>query len=177
MAAFQALWSLDGRSFYLVNQAYMVLLKKKGEAKEVGDFRPISLVHSFSKLATKVLAARQAPYMNSLVMLNQSAFIKGRLLHDNFRAVQLTARLLHRQKKPSALLKIDIAKAFDSVNWLFLLADLKHLGFSRRWSNWISMLLSTASTKILVNGTSGKRICHARASGKEILFLRCSSSW
>jgi hypothetical protein len=76
--------------------------------------------------------------------------------------VQLTARLLHRKKKSSALLKIDIAKAFDSVSWSFLLAVLKHLGFSRRWLNWVSILLSTASTKILANGSPGKRICHAR---------------
>lgn len=60
MRAFQALWLLDGRSFYLVNQAYMILLRKKDEATLVTDFRPISLIHSFSKLFTKVLANRIA---------------------------------------------------------------------------------------------------------------------
>jgi hypothetical protein len=60
------------------------------------------------------------------------------------------------------LLKVDIAKAFDSVAWPFLLEVLQHIGFSRRWTNWISLLLSTASTKILVNGRTGRRIAHAR---------------
>ena len=132
MAAFNALWSLDGRSFYLVNQAYMILLKKKSIAQEVSDYRPISLVHSFAKLAAKVLATRLAPFLQSLVKPNQSAFIRGRFLHDNFRAVQLTARLLHKQKQAAALLKIDITKAFDTVNWTFLLAVLKHMGFPSR---------------------------------------------
>ena len=132
MAAFNALWSLDGRSFYLVNQAYMILLKKKSIAQEVSDYRPISLVHSFAKLAAKVLATRVAPFLQSLVKPNQSAFIRGRFLHDNFRAVQLTARLLHKQKQAAALLKIDITKAFDTVNWTFLLAVLKHMGFPSR---------------------------------------------
>jgi len=54
--AFQALWSLDGRSLYLVNQAYIILLRKKDDAARLGDFRPISLIHSFAKLFTKVLA-------------------------------------------------------------------------------------------------------------------------
>ena len=55
MRAFHSLWSLDSRSVYLTNQAYMILLKKKTDAANVGDFRPISLIHSVAKLFTKVL--------------------------------------------------------------------------------------------------------------------------
>lgn len=162
LRAFQALWSLDARSFYLVNQAYMVLLRKKHDAEEIGDFRPISLIHSFAKLFTKVLARRLAPHMCNLVKPNQSAFIRTRVIHENYKAVHLTAKLLHRSKVPSSLLKIDIAKAFDTVNWVFLLGLLQHFGFPRRWVNWISILLSSASTKIILNGSPGRRICHAR---------------
>ena len=107
-------------------------------------------------------ARRIAPFMRSLVRNNQSAFITGRLIHENFKAVQLTAKLLHRKKIPSALYKIDIAKAFDSLDWTFLLQLLGHMGFSNRWTNWISVILSTASTKIILNGSLGRRICHAR---------------
>jgi len=82
-----------------------------------------------------VLARRLAPYMNDLVRYNQSAFIQSRLIHENYRAVQSTAKLLHRARIPSVLVKLDIAKAFDTVNWRFLLSLLQHLGFSRRWTN------------------------------------------
>ena len=162
MRAFHAIWSLDGRSFYLVNQAYMVLLRKKPDASTIGDYRLNSLIHSFAKLLTKVLARRLAPYMKDLVSPNQSAFIQARLIHENYKAVQLTAKFLHRNKIPSALLKVDIAKAFDTVNWRFLLTMLQHLGFSRRWLDWISIILSTSSTKVILNGSPGRRICHAR---------------
>ena len=137
-------------------------LWKKDDATLLGDFRPISLIHSFAKLFTKVLARRLAPHMNSLVRTNQSAFIAGRLIHENFKTVQLTAKLLNRKKIPSSLYKIDIAKAFNSLDWTFLLKVLRHMGFSRRWLNWISLILSTASTKIILNGSPGRRICHAR---------------
>ena len=90
------------------------------------------------------------------------AFIRGRSIHDNFRTVQLTCRLLHSVKRPSILLKVDIAKAFDTVSWAFLLELLEFMGFSRQWRDWLSALLSTASTKILLNGRPGNRICHAR---------------
>ena len=60
------------------------------------------------------------------------------------------------------LLKVDLAKAFDSVAWPFLLEVLQRVGFPQRWRDWISIILSTASTKVVVNGRPGRRICHAR---------------
>jgi hypothetical protein len=160
--AFNAFWLLDSRSFHLVNQAFMVLLRKKKDACHVTDFRPISLIHNVSKLIAKVLSARLAPHMLQLVQPNQSMFIRGRMIHDNFRAVQLKAKLLHARKRASILLKVDIVKAFDTVIWTFLLDLLHHMRFSRRWINWISVLLSILSTKILLSGQEGNRICHAR---------------
>jgi hypothetical protein len=133
MRAFHALWSIDGRSLYLVNQAYMILLKKKKDAAAISDYRPISLVHSFAKLFTKVLANRLAPKLDALVNHNQSAFIKGRMIHDNFKAVELTTKCLHRRKISSVLAKIDIAKAFDTISWGYLLSIMSRMGFSRRW--------------------------------------------
>jgi hypothetical protein len=100
--------------------------------------------------------------MKGLVKPNQSAFIQAWLIQENYKAVQLTAKLLHRSKMPSALLKVDIAKAFDTVNWRFLLSLLEHLGFSRRWLDWNFLILSSASTKVILNGSPGRRICHAR---------------
>ena len=57
---------------------------------------------------------------------------------------------------------MDIARAFDSVDWIFLLEVLTHMGFGQRWRDWISAILATASTRILFNGQPGRRICHAR---------------
>ena len=87
MNAFNALWSLDARSFNLLNDALMVLLRKKEEPAMLKDYRPIGLMHSFSKLFAKCLARRLAPRLKEIVALNQSAFIKGRSIHDNFRPV------------------------------------------------------------------------------------------
>jgi hypothetical protein len=115
----------------LLNTAFITLLLKKVDALLVKDYRPISLVHSFAKLVTKVLAAWLAPHLPSMVSINQSAFIKGRSIQDNFLLVQQLTRSLHHTKEPHILLKLDISKAFDSISWPFLLDMLQHLGFGR----------------------------------------------
>jgi hypothetical protein len=50
--------------------------------------QPISLIHSFAKLVTKLLANRLGPRLHELVAANQSAFVRGRSIHDNFMLVQ-----------------------------------------------------------------------------------------
>jgi hypothetical protein len=93
--AFNALWSLDSRSFYLLNGALMVLLQKVRNPTRLKDFRPISLLHSFGNLFTKGLAMRRAPRLVDIVRSNQIAFVKERCIHDHFRSVQLACGWLH----------------------------------------------------------------------------------
>jgi hypothetical protein len=132
-----------------LNTAYITLIPKKADPISAGDYRPISLIHSFAKLSTKVLANRLAPLLNKLVEANQSAFIRGRSIHDNYMLVQHSIKSLHRRKVASLFLKLDLTKAFDSFSWAFLLEVLSYLGFGNRWRNLISNLLATSSTQIL----------------------------
>ena len=125
MAAISAVWSRKFDNFELLNFAYITLLPKKEDPSCIKDYRPISLVHSFAKLVTKILANRLAGTLDQLVSPNQSAFIKGRFILDNFMLVHQTTKFLHQQKQPRILLKLDINKAFDSVSWPFLLEVLK----------------------------------------------------
>jgi hypothetical protein len=75
----------------------VTLIPKKEGAGEVKDFCPISLVHSFAKLITKILA-NGSRKLQSMVSLKQSTFIKGRCIQDNFMLVQQTTCLLYQQK-------------------------------------------------------------------------------
>ena len=96
MEAISAIWSRKFRNFETLNSAFITLLPKTEEANCAKDFRPISLVHSFAKLVTKLLANRLAGRLQQMVSPNQSAFIKGRFIQDNFMLVQQTARFLHQ---------------------------------------------------------------------------------
>ena len=148
--------------FRLLNTAFITLLPKKVDAVEVKDYRPISLIHSFAKLVTKILANRLAPLLPSLISVNQSAFVRGRKIHDNFMLVQQMVKTLHQKKEAHVLLKLDISKAFDSVSWSFLLEIMSKVGFGQRWRDLICLILSTSSTQVLVNGEPGETIYHHR---------------
>ena len=138
------------------------MIPKVEGADQVKDFRPISLVHSFAKLVTKVLANRLAKKLNEIVSPNQSAVIKGRFIQDNFMLVQQKSRLLHSQNKARLLFKLDITKAFDSVSCPFLIEVMKQMGFGLIWRDIICELLGSSTTQVLLNGGPGTIIQHRR---------------
>lgn len=124
---------------------------------EVKDFCPISLIHSFAKIVTKLLVNRLAQRLHSLVSSSQSAFVKGRCIHGNFMLVQNTAKALHFQEA-KVLIKLDISKAFD----VSLLEVLRYLGFRPVWCkcNLLSKLQCSSSTRVLLNSELGDLIYH-----------------
>lgn len=115
LAAANYFYTRFDQHFNLINNAHIVLLPKREDASRVGDFRPISLSHSVAKLISKMLAARLSTELDNLVSRAQSAFIKRRSIQDNFLYTQNLIKGLHGAKKPTLFLKLDIAKAFDTV--------------------------------------------------------------
>ena len=87
-------------SFCCLNNILMVLLPKINVPKEVKDFRLITLVHSFAKIISKLLANRLSAFLLQLVCENQSAFIKGRFILDNYKYVQRAAALFVSRRSP-----------------------------------------------------------------------------
>lgn len=164
MAVFDKLYHMNGCGFQCLNEAFITLLPKWPNASSLADYRPISLIHLVAKLVAKVLSLRLAPRLGELVSVNQSAFLAGRCIHDNFMLVQQTDRHLHQIRAHRVLLKLDISRAFDSVSWPFLLEVLRHLGFGQRWCAWVAILLSSASTRVLNNGSPWLPILHAVAT-------------
>lgn len=79
-----------------------------------------------------------------------------------------------------AALKLDMNKAYDKINWTFLLAVMKRMGFSSLWVNWIAQCISTVTYSILINGNPSKTFKPSRGlrQGDPIspfLFLLCAN--
>ncbi|KAF0888952.1 hypothetical protein E2562_020170 [Oryza meyeriana var. granulata] len=110
----------------------------------------------------RLLATLLKKVITEMVSPNQSAFLTGRSIQDNFRLVQLASKCLWTSKKEALLLKIDIARAFDTVSWPFLLETLQHMGFGHRWCSWIALIPCTSSSRLIVNGSIGAHIAHRR---------------
>jgi hypothetical protein len=68
----------------------------------------------------------------------------------------------NKRKIPLIFLKLDIAKAFDSLNWGFLIQVVKAMGFGQRWRDLVSLILATSSSRIMLNGSLGRPFFHQR---------------
>jgi len=145
-----------------INRSYMVLLPKKPGAVAVDCFRPICLQNCSVKIAAKILTTRLQREIAELVALEQTGFVKGRSIAENFVHAAELVQVCHKRKAPTLVLKLDFAKAFDTVNWNFLLTVLQVRGFDVKWRNWVQKLLQSSLTAVLVNGCPGPWIQCAR---------------
>ena len=90
-----------------------------------------------------------------------------------FTLVQQTGRYLHQRKLPRILLKLEHAKAFDLVSWLFLLKVMQHQGFWPIWCHLISALLYTSFTRVLLNGMPREELQHQTGLSPLCCLLFC----
>jgi hypothetical protein len=66
----------------------------------------------------------------------------------------------HKSKKPILIVKLDFAKAFDTVEHDHILKLLHHKGFDSKWIGWIKELLASGTSSVILNGVPGKQfIC------------------
>ncbi len=136
-----------------LNATFVALIPKKHGADEIKDFRPISLVGGMYKIIAKLLANRLSFVLGKIISSSQNAFVKGRQILDSVLVANecLDSRL--KADIPGVLCKLDLQKAYDHVNWAFLLYLLRRCGFSEKWRRWISFCISSVRFSILVNGS------------------------
>nr|XP_025628637.1 uncharacterized protein LOC112721825 [Arachis hypogaea] len=135
------------------NVTWVMLAPKLVGAKEIKDFRPISMMGCVYKVISKVLVRKMRTVMPGLVGETQSAFVQGRKIHDGALIVCETVQWLKTSRKKVAIIKLDFQKAYDRVRWSFVDIVLQKMGFEQRWRNWVKECLSTASMSVLVNGS------------------------
>ncbi|KAK6150274.1 hypothetical protein DH2020_015206 [Rehmannia glutinosa] len=108
----------------------IVLIPKVTHPKAWTDFRPISLCNVINKLISKILNDRLAKLLPLLIAPTQSGFVKDRWISDN---ILLAQELIHDIDQDwthmNVALKLDMAKAYDRVQWKFLYQVLERMGF------------------------------------------------
>lgn len=138
-----------------INRALIVLIPKTETATSPGHFRPVSLQNYPVKILTKLLTSRLQRQIARLVDVDQTGFIKGRSISENFVLATELVQWCHKRRAATLVVKLDFAKAFDSVNWTSLLKILEARGFPGKWLRWMQVLLETSRSAVLVNGVPG----------------------
>ncbi|KAL0853720.1 hypothetical protein Bca101_058872 [Brassica carinata] len=165
---FKASWSLLGpevinsiKSFFnsgflstAENSTILSLVRKKPGASLVIDYRPISCCNTVYKVISKLLVNRLKPLLPALILPNQTAFVQGCLLVENTVLASEIVHGYHRNRGPKRIvLKVDIAKAFDTIHWDFIFNCLGSIGVPGIYLQWLKDCVCSPSFNIGYNGT------------------------
>jgi hypothetical protein len=136
-----------------INKTFITLIPKISQPTTPKDFRPISLCDVIYKIVSKSLANCLKHHLPSYINQAQSAFVAHRHISYN---VIITQEIIHSfnlksWKNHAFILKIDLAKAFDRLEWHFISNDLCRLGLNDNFINLIYACISSPEFAVLVN--------------------------
>lgn len=172
----------NGNALNLANTTDIILIPKLHNPSNLRNFYPISLCSIPYKIVAKVLTNRLQTVIDKCIDSVQCAFVHGCLITDN---ILVAYELLHgfkqkrRGRKGFMALKLDMAKAYDRVEWPFLCNVMLRMGFAIGWVDLIIRCITTPSYSVLINGK--RRIPFIPSRGlrqgdlfSPFLFLLCS---
>jgi hypothetical protein len=145
-------------SLQAINNSFITLVPKVNTSMNLNEFRPISLINCVVKIITKMLGERLQSVIIPMVHQNQYGFIKSRTIQDCLAWAFEFIHQCQQSKQEIVLIKLDFTKAFDTIQHNSIIDIMKQLGFSNQWLKWISNILASASTSVLLNGAPGKSL-------------------
>lgn len=152
----------NGKVLQQTNHTFISLIPKADNPTLVKELRPISCCNVFLKVITKILANRVQSVLNVIVSESQGAFVQGRSLLITLR-LPLRSSLVMVQKGflLDVLLRWDLFKAYDTLNWEFIGKSLAYFHFPRKLIELVLECITTPSYSVLINGVP-KGFFHGR---------------
>ncbi|CAH1428278.1 unnamed protein product [Lactuca virosa] len=136
-----------------LNATRIMLVPKVEFPRKVSDFRPIACCNTLYKCISKIRVNRIRNNLGDIVSKNHSAFIPGRSILDNILLAQdLMVGYKNKRGIPKCTLKIDIQKAYDTVDWKLLKRILLGFGFHPIMTEWIMACVSSPWFMLNFNG-------------------------
>lgn len=169
----------DERIPDIIKKTHICLITKWNNATTLKNLRPINLCNTSYKIITKLIARRMSPLMSNLIEPCQSSFIKNHQAGDNAIIVQEVTNYFRKTKGKvgSFLMKIDLKKAFDKLEWLFIRHTLLYFNFSSNLVNLIMNCICSSTAAVLINGertdffSSTRGICQGDLTSPYIFIL------
>lgn len=136
-----------------MTDALLVLIPKTEQPKSIRQFFPISLCNVTFKLVTKVLVNRLKMIMEHIVSPNQSSFVPHQQTTDNITVCHELIDALKRKSgaRGGMIIKIDLEKAYDGLEWSFIKETLIDVGLPQPMVNVIMKCVTRASFRLVWN--------------------------
>ncbi|CAA7035950.1 unnamed protein product [Microthlaspi erraticum] len=150
-----------GQIPHSINDTHVRLIPKVPNPKTVAEYRPIALCNVYYKIISKILTRRLQPILPTIISENQTAFVPDRAISDN---ILITHETLHFLKNSGATkhcamaVKTDMSKAYERLEWGFIVIVMERMCFHAKWINWVMQCIFTVSYAYLVNGAAQGKV-------------------
>ena len=118
------------------------------------NWRPISLLNTDYKLLTKCIANRLKIVLPDIIHSDQTGFLPGRYIGENVRLALDMIDHLNKNDLPGLMFLIDFRKAFDKIEWSFILKTLTFFNFGPDLIKWVKVIYTDISSCVINNGNS-----------------------
>ncbi|KAL2249828.1 UNVERIFIED_CONTAM: hypothetical protein Sindi_2456500 [Sesamum indicum] len=141
-----------GRILKQINSTILMLIPKVHSPMSVADYRQIFSCNVLYKIIAKLIVQMLSAVLDKIINPCQAAFVPGRSIGDNILLAQeLFSEYKQARRPPRCSLKVDI-RAYDTVEWDFLLSVLQLFGFLDMFNGWIEECVTTPSFSVGMNG-------------------------
>lgn len=128
------------------------LIYKKGDRRELKNWRPISLLNVDYKILARVMANRLKYVLPKIISPNQTCCVVGRDISDNIASIRDVIDMVEDNGSEGYIINVDQMKAFDRVSHEYLFTVLQKFGFGPAFINWIKNFYNEIFSAIKCNG-------------------------
>lgn len=121
-----------------LREALIVLIPKPHKDQELCEwYKPISLINVDAKILAKLLSTQLNKVIASIIYSDQTGFIPARSMAINLHRLFTIVQSAGPTPDTHVVVSLETHKAFDSIEWPYLMAVLGRLGFGPRFMAWV----------------------------------------